>query len=1123
MEAGLAHGRRGGRLRSSHYIWCRDACLTLSLLVSLLLPGRSLPAAAAESGPASPLPAADGAASPEQLDAAAVAAFRLGTAAGWRQAITLWQALLQRLGPEADPSRLGLIHTLMGNAHSLLGEKPRAGERYRRALELHRAAGDRPGEAVVLSNLGQLASELGEMEQALELLEQSRSLHRQLQNRAGEATSLNNMAVVLEGMGERRRALALHRRVLAIRQQSADAAGEALSWNNIGAILDDLGDGAAARSAYGRSLELRRQRGDPLGEATVLSNLALLEKRLGRLAEAQALLERALVIQRQAGAPEGLAVSLANLAALHDDLGQPAQARALLEDSLAIRRRIGDRRGEAVLLSNLGLLQLQQGRPRQARSSFERALAIARDTAHPAAEAAALINRASLEETVGEFQAALESLRAAVAILRRIGDPLGEAVVSGNLGAVYESVGEGEQAELQLRRALAAYRELDSPSGIAVSRNNLGSLLNRRGRPEQALVPLRAAEAMHRASGDRDGLARALNNIGAAHVLAGRPEPARRAYRQALAIKRQLGDRRGEAVTLNNLGNLEAVGSTPRRGLEPLDAALALQRGVDDAEGMATTLLNRGRLHRRLGDHQAALSDLAESVRLIDGLRSRLADDDLRASFLASAHEHIDALIDLLMELHRLEPGAGHALRAYAVQEQSRARGLRDGLARQGDRPGREQRQRRRAIERELRALGPPSEVSAARRQALMDADLVLQQELHGLAGAAVPVPGSPVPSLEQARRLIERLRRELLQEGDVLLQYNLGPERSTLWVVDRDGLAVHALPPGPEISEQVQALRRSLLGLPDAALLSRLHALLIGPADLPADTRRLILVPDGALQVLPFAALEDPASGEPLLARFSLAHLPSVQAVLDRPASAPPDAGGDGRLPMLIVADPDLGAGRPHGELRAGPSRRNCSLAWQPLPGTGRELEAIAQVVSEADRVVARGAEATAARLLALDPARFPVLHFATHACVNARRPDFSGIVLAAERSPAGVADPAVDFLYLQEILDLELDSELVVLSACDTALGRQLEGEGPLSLSRAFMLAGARTVLSSLWSVDDRSTAALMAAFYRHWIDAGLPLDAALRQAQLELMRTPRWRAPYHWAAFHLHGRWR
>jgi CHAT domain-containing protein len=400
-----------------------------------------------------------------------------------------------------------------------------------------------------------------------------------------------------------------------------------------------------------------------------------------------------------------------------------------------------------------------------------------------------------------------------------------------------------------------------------------------------------------------------------------------------------------------------------------------------------------------------------------------------------------------------------------------------------------------------------------------------------------------------------------VLDDATVLLEYALGEERSYLWAVSRGRYTVHDLPSRPAIARAAQQLterltarlslsgtlqeRRRAAEASDARYweaAGELSRTLLGPAGTALAGKRIVVVPDGVLQYVPFAALPDPGRpGEhvPLLAGHEVVMLPSATAlaVLRRETAGrlpPPGAVAVIADPVFERDDPRLRAvlrpaqaqasGRPAtgGSGPAPPSAadRTGPLRLTRLGATRMEADAIVAFAGASASLRRIGFDASRSAAMSPDLAGYRVVHFATHGILDNANPGMSGIMLSLFDARGRAVD---GFLRLHDIYRLALPAEVVVLSACSTAMGRPVDGEGLVGVVRGFMYAGAKRVVASLWKVDDEATGELMRRFYEQMFAKGLPPAAALREAQLGLWRQPRWQAPFYWAAFSVQGEWR
>lgn len=853
---------------------------------------------------------------------------------------------------------------------------------------------------------------------------------------------------------------------------------------------------ALAEGALARAHELRRTReaarcraavapyqeaarrfaglGLPRRRAEALLGLGLLQRDCLRDGAA-ALPAFAEVASLLAGEGEAEGNARQNLGELRFALGDLDGAIGEYRRALALRRRRGDRPAEALTASTLGHALHLRGRYDEAAAQLDRALSLWRESDDPVQRAKTQLNRGQLDRTLGEAERARGRFRAALALSRQARD-----------------------------RGLQA-----------VALNALGLLLQEQGQHGAAL-PLLAEARDLRPPGSR-GQAVTLTTLGVSYRELRRPDDARRVYEQALAIYRQVGDAREEARALGNLGWLEAGARRDEAALADFDRARALYEKLADPPDLAWVLWGKAGVERRRRDLAAARRTMEEVLALVERHRFGQKSYTTRAAFFGTQQDLYDYLIDLLMEMHRAAPAAGYAAAALEASERALARSLLDRLAaggtplRRGTAP--ELLARERALERAIDALVDrqtrlaegeagaaqlrPVEEALARRWAELDR---VRAELRA---------GDPryfALTQPQPWKAVE-IQRRLLDRDTLLLEYRLGEKRSFLWAVTRDSLASFELPGRAEIEpparlacDQLARSRARQIESAAQLQLAKLGPLLLGPVARLLPGKRLLVVGDGALQSLPFAALPEPGGDGPLVARHEIVSLPSVSVLgeLRREAA--------GRKPapktLWVLADPDFGPRFP------------------PLPYTRQEAVAILALTPAGSRFALLGRQASRAAVLGGRLRDYRLLHFATHGSFAATDPGGGRLVLA--QLDARGRPVANGFLHLSDIYDLDLAADLVVLSACQSALGREVRGEGLMGMTRGFFYAGAERVLVSLWNVNDRATVELMQRFYRGVLQEGLSPAAALRAAQDAVRRQPRWRAPFYWAGFTLRGDW-
>ncbi len=898
----------------------------------------------------------------------------------------------------------------------------------------------------------------------------------------------------------------------------------------------------AALQAHGKGLELSASRARKNDE------------------EALAELHRALQLWRQADDVEGEATTLQLIGGVETDLFAFDAAAASLGRTLALERQLGRRDRETDAIYRLGVLDNDRGRYREALERLRLALEFYQEHGDREPAAFALMHLGFAHSRRTELQAALDHYRRALELLRELGMRKWQANALNNVGATLQNLGEVDEAREYFEQALPISRQLGDRAREAAMLNNIGWGLKAQGEFRQALHYLRQALAIAEELDNGRLQAIYLDNIGRAYLELGEPRKTLWASRQALELCRRLGDRRGQAVRHNSLGLAhEALGEIPAAAAN-FEQALAISREIGNPENELAALFGHARLHRMAGDLEAAQALVEEALEVVEDVRTAVGNLTLKASYLASRRALYEFRVDLLVGRARRQPERERELlgAALTAQERARARSLLESLSealadvRSGADPQLLEKERalRTAIndaERRRKRLAAESggaELKSAERT--LRKHLVALQNLWRRIRTSSPRYGE----LTQPRPLgLEEIQHRVLDGESLLLEYAFGDARSHLFAVTAEEIEVFELPGRSEIEAAARPLYELVTqdpGWPDTdpevyrEAAARLSGMVLGPLAGRLAGQRLLLVTEGTLQYVPFAALPLPGdSGRRwLVEEHEIVSLPSasVMAVLRRQVAGRPPAPGI----LAVVADPvfssrDPRVRRSSENALSEPLRttrnamtrsaRDAGLTeFEPLPGSRLEADAIAAQVGPEQSFKALDFAASRATVTSAAMGRYQILHFATHGFLNDRTPELSGLVLSLY-DEGGV--PQDGFLRLHDIYNLELNADLVVLSACRTALGKQIPGEGLIGLTRGFMYAGARRVVASLWRVDDDATAELMERFYRAMLADGLPPAAALRAAQIEMLRgeatREEWRQPFYWAAFVLQGEWR
>ena len=1002
---------------------------------------------------------------------------------------------------------------------------------------------------------GQLASQLtaDSWRKAIEKYQQSIPLCRSAKDPAWEATALYLISNAYIELGEKQKALDFSGQALPLAQAAAKLPDEeqrrlgikveANTLDTIGRVHIQFGDKKKALELFNQALPLRRAIGDRVGEINTINNIGMAHGYMGEWAQAIDFFSQVRLLVSELGDRRKEASVLNNLCVIQSNLGEYKKALDSCNQALLVRQDLNDRSSEATTLDNIGTIYSSLGEYQQALDYHNKTLAIYRDVGNREGVAIALNNIGWVYGTLGEYQKAIDIYNQAVEIFRAAGDRYRESNSLNNIGANYADLGEYRKAlDIQLR-VLSIRRAVNDHAGEAVTLNNIAFCYSKLGQKQNALDYYDQAVKLHRAVGNPRQLATALRNIG--------------------VVQRDSGEY--------------------QKALDYLNEALQLSEKIGDKNGEAGELAEIARLERDRGNVVEARSRIESALAAIESLRINVKSQQLRTSFLASVRKYYEFEVDVLMRLHKERPTEGFDAAALEASERGRARSLLESLSearaeiRQGVSPLLldHERQLRQAIgdraERQMRLLsGAHTEAQAtalAREIDTLTSDYEQVQTQIRQTSPRYAALTQPAPLG------LKQIQQQVLDDESLLLEYALGEDRSFVWVVTPHSIKSFELPKRTTIEEAARRVYESLTArgksLPNETLeqkqlridladaeypraASALSQILLGPMVSELGKKRLLVVSEGALQYVPVGALPDPKDEggrmkdesanplhpssfipHPLIVDHEIVSLPSasVLAALRQEASNRKPA----MKAVAVLADPVFS----RDDSRVSRTGRSLTVQDQSLPAdvlrsaeesglrdfvrlrfSRAEADAIARLVPGGQRLEAVDFVANRATATSADLDQYRIVHFATHGLINSQHPELSGIVLSLVDQEGQQQN---GFLRLYEIYNLRLNAELVVLSACQTALGKEIKGEGLIGLTRAFMYAGAPRVVASLWRIDDRATAELMTRFYRGMLKDGLRPAAALRAAQVSMWKENRWSGPHYWAAFTIQGEWK
>ncbi len=960
--------------------------------------------------------------------------------------------------------------------------------KYEQVLQVTQSIGDRPGEATMLNNIGAVYSSLGEKQKAIDYYTKALPIFRALGERADEADVLINIGYLHSDLGKVQKAIDYYNQALPVVRAITDRPSEANILGQIGYNYNLIGEKKKALEYFNLALLIFRAIGDRPSEVTTLNNIGAVYSSLGKKQKAFDYHNQALLLSRAAGDRSIEAKSLNRIGLVYESLSELQKALDYFNRALPLSRAAGDRLTEANTLSNIGAVNNSLGEKQKALDYYNQALPIFRALGKSSGEATTLNNIGTVYESLGEWQKALDYVNQARIVYREVDDRSGEATSLNNIGAIYESLDELQKALDYYNQALLIVRALSDRLNEVASLINIGHIYSLADEFQKALDYYNRALPIARAISDRSGEASALNNIGAAYSSLGKKRKALHYYNQTLPIYEAMGDRQSKSIFLNNIGAVYSELGKKQKALHCLNQALVLRREVGDRSGEAFTLSNIGYTYELLGQKQKALGFYLQSVAMIKSLRESATIEEIKTGISERSSYTYQRIAPLLLQL-------GRPAQAFDMTELARARTFLDQMGNvrisQLKTPDVQLIQEEQRLASELTSLENSLRLERSKLVPSLNAvefssietKIAGKQRIYEDLLVRIKLTNPEYASLRSVNTLTLPEIQGILDKETTLLSYFVTLDKTLAFIITRDSfLAVEIPVKELELINSINWFRR-FANLRDSQpeSLKRLYGWLIAPLRQYIKTASVGIIPHGILNYLPFAALTDGQS------YFGDNHTLFYLA-------------GASVLPFIQKKSKPVG---------------NQMLALSQSKAAGLP------VLHYADEEATAVADFYNARALTTGNAPkseflkragdYSILHIAAHARLNTSNPLFSRIWLGPDKDDTGA-------LEVREVYNLDLTkASLVVLSACNTQLGSLNRGDDIVGLNRAFIYAGAPTVIASLWTVEDESTSYLMKRFYTH-LKQGRGKAEALQAAQTETRQ--KYPHPYYWAAFVLSG---
>lgn len=953
-----------------------------------------------------------------------------------------------------------------------------------------------------------------------------------------------------------------------LHEKLGDQFGQAQALTSLGEVYFELGDTKTPMEYYDRALPLWTQLGDRRGLASVLNNMGTVWHQRGEHKKSQEYylksLEHSQAIQdtiEQSG-------TLLNLSLTSYFLGDASTSIRYAHQALEQFRKIGNEDGVVISLNTVGGIYLARGDVHKALPYFEQILTF--DSQKDNLKQRISNNLGALYEELGEYQKAIDAYQQGLRYTAKSGNKLQVPRIQINLAKLYGYLGEKQRSEELMRQALEVFVANQDKEGQIRSLTNLGTVKLTAGEYSQARDLFLQAQALSVETGDRTSQIGILQGLGdIAFETEATQEKAIDYYTQVYKLAT-------EAENVFSAGHvLERLGDCAFKAKDYLTAIQQFTRAseaISLRQSLALVFFKLSRAYFSTGQFDQAEKAIVKAIEIREFMRSNVKIQELRQSVSGSTLSYYLLYIQILLARHQKAPSAGFDKQALEVNERARARTLLELLTeakaeiRKGVPPellNREMEVRQLLNYKENQRAKLSEQKRSPEKEAALSKQIETLFETYRQVQLEIRDQSPQYAALTQPQPLTVKQIQAQLDPDTVLLEYALAEPHSILWIVTPTTVQTVVLPDQTTIAKEVRQFvelvtartttvtnespreRKTRLVMAEnelPAVSDTLTRLLLEPAAPYLKGKRLLIVASGVLQYLPFAALSSPVKPthlsengyRPLIADFEVVSIPSVSTLSVQRNSSQDRLPGKKQLAVLAdpvfslqdqrVSSERLSTDEPGPALSRNSSVESPSFkpdrSYSRLVFSQDEANRIAALVPPTEVLKALDFQATRSLAVSDELSQYRFLHFATHGYLDTEHPEFSAILFSMINERG---EPLEGYLRMIDVFNLNLPAELVVLSACQTGLGKNIESEGLVGLTRGFMYAGAKRVVVSLWKVSDSSTSELMVRFYTNMLKKGQSPAAALRSAQLELWQTRRFKSPYYWAPFVIQGEWK
>lgn len=848
------------------------------------------------------------------------------------------------------------------------------------------------------------------------------------------------------------------------------------------------------------------------------------------------------------------------------------EALSFYRKALSVAESLGNLYWLGKVLNGMGDIYFVEREIEIAKTFFQRALEKKQRCGDVSGEAESTNNLGSVEWYLGENQKALDLYNQSLKLIQLTDDKVMEGIIHHNLGSVYDTLGEYETAIYHYQLGLQLQKGV--PFGEVHALIMLARAYNSVGNTKEALKNY--DEALSIAEKLQNNLVKttALQHMAAIFSSLNNYEKAKEYYTKSIALSESSGDITAKAICYAGLAKIDQIEKRYDAALKKYDVALTLIQKVKDIETELNIIYGIATTEYKIGNLKNAEGNIKKAIEIIERNRIKFDTPEIKSAYFATKNDYYSLYISLLMDYFEKTKNAKYSEKALEINEKWHARSLLDVLA--------ESQLSKNSINNKVdKSLVLKKELLQKLLKTKIEKEIEIisasysEEELSKHKNEIIKLKNELInvesemrksnsdfqqyQSYQNTKPLTAQGIRSLLHDNTLILSYHVGRENSYVWGITAESMQSVNLGSSAEIKSlskkihmalaaratwldfEDEEVRNQRVAQADREYLELLHQmtqLVLTPLSSSLKKcNKIVIVSDGNLNYVPFAALSNPTSLEnyvPLITTHEVISIPSISSIFvmrQKPTKQKNNV--NDVVSVAAFADPIFTLNDPRIKKIQKPLKENAEeiahnnvqrVIGKMSAFRGAELTRLHWTRNEVMQLkklspnskVWLDDQATLSELMKIGSYDFDVLHVASHGVFNLEHPELSGIILSLV-DKNGNKIPS--FLNSKDVLNLKAP-EIVVLSACSTSLGKDVPGEGVVGLAQSFICAGAKKVITTLWNINDQATSVLMEKFYENLLIKKMSVGESLRQAQIHMFQTQQYKHPYYWSAFTIQG---